>query len=160
MCHLVRSWPILATVKPTNDRKNAYDGEWEYYVVVKEKGQREEKRTQEEIHRGLNKALVEFCFGLASHAHLLNLLQLKRGKQIYIYTAHVTAADRQKMHQLWTLMRLLAWMEALPGTRSRQPLRNLERINRTRPAGFCGLYTIYIYGALRYISFSELYIYI
>ncbi|CAL1142470.1 unnamed protein product [Cladocopium goreaui] len=37
-------------------RKNAYDGEQEYYIVTKEVGARQEERTQEEIHRSQKKA--------------------------------------------------------------------------------------------------------
>lgn len=35
-------------------RKNSYDGCLEYYVVVKERGQREEQTSQEEIQRKLS----------------------------------------------------------------------------------------------------------
>ena len=39
-------------------RKNAYDGEQEYYIVTKEVGARQEERTQEEIHRSQKKAIL------------------------------------------------------------------------------------------------------
>ena len=43
-------------------RKNAYDNEKEYYVVIKETGSRAEERSQEEIHRSLKKASPDFHF--------------------------------------------------------------------------------------------------
>ena len=39
-------------------RKNAYDGEIEYFVVVTEKGQREESYIQEETQSSLTKACL------------------------------------------------------------------------------------------------------
>lgn len=46
-------------------RKNAYDGETEYFVVVREKQQREEQHVQEQIERGVSKAMPAPC----AHLH-------------------------------------------------------------------------------------------
>ena len=41
---------------PLMGRKNLYDGIEEYYVTVKERSQREEQHSQEEVHRKLSEA--------------------------------------------------------------------------------------------------------
>ena len=48
-------------------RKNAYDGEPEYLVTIKETGTREEERSQEEIHRSVKKALQSAFVFFSEH---------------------------------------------------------------------------------------------
>ena len=61
--NLISLWLVLAY------RENVYDKTEEFYVVVKERGQREEQQSQEEIHRTTKEAgcPTGLDFGLFMH---------------------------------------------------------------------------------------------
>ena len=53
--------PIIATVFNHTGRKNQYDEVEEFYVDIREKGQREEKEEQQEIKRSREKLEDRNC---------------------------------------------------------------------------------------------------